>query len=516
MDLYKESSECRRISTPTIGVCTHDWCKAVPVIVGPPENQPPVVIWNCVDGHSPGNEQGREASALLGKQEDTQMNPVALLKAARNIPSGTMLFMVCPNDAILQDAGVMQAIANLRNPFKASQRTLYLVGNRVLKMPAFCAEDIPILYEDLPTEDELAAIVREVHTAASKEMLEKKNIKMFDLTEEMTREVTSICRGMTAFSCEDAVARKMRRGGFRTDELRELQRLAIESTTERGLRFETAKMTFDSIGGNEQLKKFLRALHNGPRRPEVYVRIEEVDKIFGANASGANADNTGTSQDQLQQFLVNMEENRWRGMLFVGSPGSGKSLMSVCAGNTFEKRTLVCDPGALKAKELGESERRIRLIMDILKAIGGQNVLFMATANRLDVLPPELQRRFNMGTWYFPLPNEKERRSIWGIQVAANGLPDDAREKNMFDDAGWVGSDIRNCCSTAYDTGFSLTEARQFISLAGKSARKDIERLEELAETSGFLNTSMPGTYVRSGKAKVSSGRKLSNLMGEG
>jgi SpoVK/Ycf46/Vps4 family AAA+-type ATPase len=120
-------------------------------------------------------------------------------------------------------------------------------------------------------------------------------------------------------------------------------------------------------------------------------------------------------------------------------------------------------------------------------------VLFLATANRLDTLPPELQRRFNLGIWYFDVPSQEERASIWKIQAKRFGL----ECKDLPDDTGWVGSDIRNCCQTAYMLNVALKEAAQWITLVGRTARADIERLRDLAETLGFLSANTPGVYCR-------------------
>jgi hypothetical protein len=63
----------------------------------------------------------------------------------------------------------------------------------------------------------------------------------------------------------------------------------------------------------------------------------------------------------------------------------------------------------------------IRTMMDIIQVVGGRDVLFLATANRLDTLPPELQRRFNLGIWYFDVPTKDERAAIWKIQAKRYG-----------------------------------------------------------------------------------------------
>ena len=137
-------------------------------------------------------------------------------------------------------------------------------------------------------------------------------------------------------------------------------------------------------------------------------------------------------------------------------------------------------------------------------AVGGKDVLFLATANRLDTLPPELQRRFNLGIWYFDVPSAQERAAIWKIQTKRFGL----ELKDLPDDAGWVGSDIRNCCQTAYMMSTSLKKAAEWITLVGRTARADIERLRDLAENLGFLSANQPGVFRR--VKETTSGRKLS------
>ena len=131
--------------------------------------------------------------------------------------------------------------------------------------------------------------------------------------------------------------------------------------------------------------------------------------------------------------------------------------------------------------------------MDIIGAVGGKDALFLATANRLDTLPPELQRRFNLGIWFFDVPSAQERASIWKIQARRVGL----EPKDLPDDSGWVGNDIRNCCQTAYMLSTSLKKAAEWITLVGRTARADIERLRDLAENLGFLSANQPGVFRR-------------------
>jgi hypothetical protein len=47
-----------------------------------------------------------------------------------------------------------------------------------------------------------------------------------------------------------------------------------------------------------------------------------------------------------------MQDNNWLGTILVGAPGTGKTLSSVCTGNTFQVRTLVGDLGAADIERL--------------------------------------------------------------------------------------------------------------------------------------------------------------------
>ena len=117
-------------------------------------------------------------------------------------------------------------------------------------------------------------------------------------------------------------------------------------------------------------------------------------------------------------------------------------------------------------------------------------------------MPAALQRRFNLGIWFFDVPTEAERAAIWTIQTKRFGL----ECTDLPDDTGWVGSDIRNCCQAAYKLRTSLKEAAQRITLVGRTARADIERLREMAENRGFLSANQPGVYRR---AKEVNGRAI-------
>lgn len=139
---------------------------------------------------------------------------------------------------------------------------------------------------------------------------------------------------------------------------------------------------------------------------------------------------------------------------------SGKSLYSKALARTFDARPIRFDLNACKGSLVGESGRKIRAAMKVIKTIGGDRVFFIASVNRLDGLPPELKRRFRRGLWFFDLPNEQDRKRIWQIQRKRWSI--DIKDKAPDED-DLTGADIRNICETAYSQGISLRDAMQFV-----------------------------------------------------
>ncbi len=484
--LQEDFRRLRMAGTPWCLILTPDYreCqRSLSKMLAEQDEPPSLWAWDCLQGHRCLSDTAQ--TNYLGSPDDTVQAPALLLKKALELPANSVLFFTVPKSDMIEDAAVIQGIANLRNEFKANKRTLVLLG-RNISLPAFLAEDVPVLEDPLPGDAEIQGIIEGLVKGF-------RGRDGFDASPERITRATDLCRGLTRFATEEAVARNLTKQGIDLRGLADMQRRIIELATDRGLVYERGSETFDDIGGQASLKKFLQALFSGPRRPRLVVRWDEIDKSVSSSAAGVNADNTGVSQDMLKVLLTSMEDNKWLGTILVGAPGTGKTLASVCTGNTFQVRTLVGDLGSAKASLLGESERRIRAITSIIQTVGGQDVLFMATANRLETLPPEFQRRFNLGIWYFDVPSEEEREAIWEIQTVRFGLADSGTP----DDEGWVGSDIRNCCQTAYMLNCSLKEAAQWITLVGRTARADIERLRDMAENLGFLCANRPGVFRR-------------------
>jgi len=178
-----------------------------------------------------------------------------------------------------------------------------------------------------------------------------------------------------------------------------------------------------------------------------------------------------------------------RGVLLLGVQGAGKSLCAKAIATAWGRPLLRLDPGTLYDRYVGESERRLRKVLEQAEAMspivlwideiekgfasaasqstdGGLSqrmfgtlltwmqdhaapVFLVATANNIEALPPELLRKGRFDEIFFvDLPSDEARRVIFEIHLRKRG-----RDPGTFDlDA-----------LTAASDGFSGAEIEQAI-----------------------------------------------------
>ncbi len=147
-----------------------------------------------------------------------------------------------------------------------------------------------------------------------------------------------------------------------------------------------------------------------------------------------------------------------RGVLLLGVPGCGKSLVAKTVARTWHMPLVLLDPGAIYGSYVGESEARLRSALDTVEAMSpvvlwvdeiekgfatgaaqgdagvSQRVLgeflhwlqerpagvfLVATCNDVHALPPELLRRGRFDeTFFVDLPNAEEREAIVRLHLS--------------------------------------------------------------------------------------------------
>lgn len=477
----------RRVSTPLVAITTADPSATIAGIVKSYNGTaPPILQWDLVRGVAGINDQGRAARAMIVEDSDLPgvplQSPAEAMAAAVGLPERSLLFAHNAG-RILDNAAVIQAICNLRDPFKANGRTLVLLAPSV-ELPGELVQDVLTIDEALPSEAQIEAIIVQEVKNARETMKEPPE----EPSPETLRKSIEALAGLAAFPVEQAAAMSLASARrLDVDQLWARKRSYVRQTP--GLSIDDGATTFADLGGLENAKVFGAALFAGKNPPRAIVRIDEIEKMLG----GAAGDTSGVSQDALGTILREMEDQDWAGVITVGPPGSGKSAFSKALGATHGSPTFALDLGATKGSLVGQSEQRIRAAMKTIKAVAAAGAFFVATCNKLDALPPELRRRFRYGLWFFDLPTKAERARIWALNLARFSLAPDAE---LPGDEGWTGAEIRNACEMAFRMALPLPEvARRFIVPVAVSDPQSIDKLRTMAHGK-FLSASAPGSYV--------------------
>lgn len=227
------------------------------------------------------------------------------------------------------------------------------------------------------------------------------------------------------------------------------------------------KERMEDIGGLENLKDWLK------RKAEVFQNISKA-----------------------QAFGVDIP----KGVLIAGMPGCGKSLTAKAAAKMFGMPLLRMDMGRLMGKYVGESEGNMRRAIQLTEASspcvlwidelekafagvkgGGSEVttrLFgnfltwmqekdslafvVATANKIDVLPPELLRKGRFDEiFYVDFPNEGEREKIFEIHIKKRRgkdgwqkIKNDRLQSLVERTKGYCGADIEGVVRESIEAAF--------------------------------------------------------------
>lgn len=401
------------------------------------------------------------------------------LRAANGCTQGAIVFAYnVQRQLVSSEPGAIaqnvQAVANLRDSFKANFRMLVLLAP-ALTVPMELEQDVVILDDALPDEQALRTIVKETYAAG----------KLKPPTDEVQVKAVEALSGLSAFAAEQVAAMSLRETGVDVLALWERKRVAIEQVP--GLQVWRGKETFADIIGQAALKAHLRRRIAAKRPIGVVVWIDEIDKAL----ANVEQDTSGVRMYQLLKLLTEMENNEWPGFVGVGVAGGGKSLIAKAVGNEAGVPTMGLDLGATESKYVGESEANLLRVLQVIKAVGRGNAYFVATSNAATVMRPELQRRFTDGMWMFDLMTKAERMAAWGFYLKRYGL---AEQVIPRDDA-WTGAEIRNCCRYAYETSCSLVVAAKIIVPMAQSRGPEIEMLRHYAHGK-FLDVNDGDTYA--------------------
>lgn len=481
---------CRACGVPIVAVSTADEYATLAAIVATADGAP-CVSWDAARGPRAANDSG--ARALPADAPDPFNGPpdpgAYLAGPAAQLPDGAILIMLGAGRFVSGPRPAAGILA-LRDQFKSTGRTLVLLAPS-FSLPPELAPHVESLTVDLPTDDDRAAILRQLHVDAGAP----------EPSAETIGSAVAGTRGLPGFAVEQAGALAMRPTGLDLPTLRARWRHAINSTP--GLTVDDTPSTLDDLAGLETVKTFARALAKSKHPPTAVVLLDEFGKsIAGGGGAGGAGDNTGVAQDQEATILSEMQDTHADGLIAWGAPGSGKSAFARALAAALGAVLIRMDLGAMKSSHLGDSEHAIRGALGMVRSLAGGRAFYVATCNELQTIKPEIRRRFRSGIWYFDTPSAEERAAIVALYAAKHHVSADLDD--WPDLTGWTGAEIETCAQRADEWTIGPKEAAAYVVPVSKSSAETIDAMRRTA-AGRYLSASYPGPYRYAGPESTSS-----------
>jgi len=401
-----------------------------------------------------------------------------IFKRHDSMAEGTVLILVnfhwMLKDSITgaPNATLVQMIQNRAEKMGASTQR-----KAIIAVTSISAMDIPseisslfsVLNFALPDGDSIKASLSVIEETA------KKNPKYIDLSEEDRERVISAMRGLTQRDGENSLSYSLVKTGGKIDHnmVNDIKAKVVESAA--GLNYSRFAETFDSLKGYSALKEFT----------------------------------SGTIKSKLA-----------KGVILLGPPGTGKSHFCKALGNESGLPVLEFEMGSVFGSLVGESEQKMRKVIEIVKAMapcilfideiekglagtrGGTNdggttvrtmgqflkflsdrpegIYVVATCNDIQAIPPEYLRaeRWDTAPFFVDLPTEEERESILNYYKKVFEVEGDIQ---AHDTEGWSGAEIKSLCRIAAMMGKRLEDTKDFIVPISKTMEGPINELRRWA-----------------------------------
>jgi len=362
-----------------------------------------IYSWDFVDGYT--NNPNNEGFA--------KRNPLQALELVERLNEETpAIFLLKDFNRFLNDLSISRKLRNITRILKLQPKTLIIIGSDLV-VPKELRDLITVLDFQLPLEDEI-----------SKELNRLILSLKINIDPQLFENLTRACQGLSLERIRRVLSKII--ATYKTINNSSISVLLTEkkqiiSQTEI-LEFTSADEKITNLGGLDNLKDWL----------------EKRKTAFGIHAY-----NYGLPTP--------------RGLLLIGIQGTGKSLAAKAIANEWQLPLLKLDVGKLFGGIVGESESRLRQMINVSETIspcilwideidkafsnteskgdsGTSNrvlatfiswlsektkpVFVISTANNIDLLPLEIIRKGRFDEVFFlDLPKRDEREEIFKIHL---------------------------------------------------------------------------------------------------
>ncbi|MEG4277616.1 AAA family ATPase [Microcoleus sp. MON1_C1] len=314
-----------------------------------------------------------------------------------------------------KNAAVVRELRNLTRELKRSKKTIVLTSH-TLELPEELKEEITVIDFPLPNVQEIDSLIS--HVVEKPQQLQVSGLAR----EQLVKACQGLSRARIGRVLAKALAAKQQINESDIDGVLEEKQQAIRQTGI--LEFFNSRESLKSVGGLENLKQWVKM------RQDAFT-------------------------DEARRYGIPNP----KGVLLVGIQGTGKSLSAKTIASEWRLPLLRLDTGRLFGGVVGESESRVRQMIQLAEAIApcvlwideidkafgniisgsdGDSgtsrrvfgslitwmqektspVFIVATANNVRILPAELLRKGRFDEIFFlNLPSESERQDIFKVHL---------------------------------------------------------------------------------------------------
>jgi len=383
-------------------------------------------VWNCTFGMMDSGKYIDEWNALKHPVDKDTTNIHKVLIDAYKTPQAqgdnNMYYMMLDSDRFIRDDQVQRRLRNIAISSSHNDkaiRSIILVSQTGYVPPAL--EPYTVVHDFDNPDDELIRKVLETVESYIQEYDDSFTLPSDREEDEIPQRFVEACRGLTVFQIKETITHYAASNGLKVtlEDLREFRKGIIQKTSL--LELLESETTFDDIAGLERLKDRLK---------EVRTAWTDEGKEYGVPVS--------------------------RGLLQVGVPGCGKSLIAKALANEMDVTFIKFDPSNLFSSRVGDSERNMRAALNYIEAVSpcvvfideiekglagiqsssysdsgttarvigtflswfqdhNEDIFIIATANGIQNLPPELISRFEE-KYFVGLPAQQARQDCFRIQ----------------------------------------------------------------------------------------------------
>ncbi len=443
-------------------------------------DSPRFSVWSCVDGLRDGSGPSSESKGLIEALDRVLEEP------------GKGFYFFKDVGFYLDDPRVIRKLKDTYQKLRKTPKTLFILASGV-SIPPELEKEMAVIDIDLPDRAETGKIFDYVIKSHAGEVLQN------SMSPNFREAAINALQGLGALEMELALRRtlvgKDELGDEAVDALLEEKAQLVRKTGT--LDFVRSRVDIDEVGGLENIKEWLdvRRLAFSSEAKEFGLDVPKGVLLMGISGCGkslcAKAIATSWNLPLLRLDLNQVYSES------QGSPEEAfrKSIKTVEATSPCVLWIDEIEAGITRSGEKSGDSPTSRIFGYFLTWMQEKKypVFVTATANQIDLLPPEILRKGRFDEIFFvTLPNQKERREIFRIHLLNRGKnPDtfnlDSLAKNT---EGLSGAEIEQAVISALFESFSkgneLTDRDLIIAASSivplsTTMREEISKLERWA-----------------------------------